>query len=214
MWLYKQVHVILAFAGPCKEDRGRWYWSCDSRLTWWCWLRGDALCPNETRHLVILCDCSVIDGVGADPSRMSAMSWQQGLSKAPCLLRCFTATWPVCSAAHPGTCLPPPLTPPFDSLCQRRGEPMAGRPPANPPLFRRNNTGGEGWEGGTHWLDKQPPGPGQLFQITRRKKNLLIRLAVQLGPCGIVAQTLPALCYTTHKVAQQGSERKKVKEGV
>lgn len=58
-------------------------------------------------------------------------------------------------------------------------------------------------------LDKQTPGPGQLFQIRRRKTNLLIKFAVQLEPCGIVAQTLPALCYTTHKVA---ALRQRVKE--
>lgn len=90
---------------------------------------------------------------------------------------------------------------------------MAGRAPATPPLFCQKDTGGKSLEGGTEKLeklDKQPPGPGQLFQIRRRKKKLLIKLAVQLGPCGIVAQTLPALCYTTHKVAQQGREWRKV----
>lgn len=59
---------------------------------------------------------------------------------------------------------------------------------------------------GIERLDKQPPAPGQLFQIRRPKKNLLIRFAVPLGPCGIAAQTLPALCYTTHKVTARGSE--------
>lgn len=38
------------------------------------------------------------------------------------------------------------------------------------------------------------------------QRNLLIRLAVLRGPCGIAAQTLPALCYTTHKVGVKESE--------
>lgn len=54
------------------------------------------------------------DGHCTQICSISAMSQQQGLSKALCPLRGFTATWPVCSAAHPGTCL---FAPP-DSLCQ------------------------------------------------------------------------------------------------
>lgn len=76
------------------------------------------------------------------------------------------------------------------------------------PVFAGRTPKGEGG------LDEQPPGPGQLFQIRRPKKNLLISFAVQLGPCGIAAQTLPALCYTTHKVAERGSKWVKESEGV
>lgn len=81
-----------------------------------------------------------------------------------------------------------------------------------PVLCYKRSIAGEGWgwEVEGRWLlDKQTPDPGQLFQIRRRKTNLLIKFAVQLEPCGIVAQTLPALCYTTHKVAEL---RRRVKE--
>lgn len=81
-----------------------------------------------------------------------------------------------------------------------------------PVLCYKRSIAGEGWgwEVEGRWLlDKQTPDPGQLFQIGRRKTNLLIKFAVQLEPCGIVAQTLPALCYTTHKVAEL---RQRVKE--
>lgn len=43
------------------------------------------------------------------------------------------------------------------------------------------------------------------------QRNLLIRLAVPWGPCGIAAQTLPALCYTTHKVGVKESEGGRLK---
>lgn len=95
----------------------------------------------------------------------------------------------LCTEAHVSFPPTPPI-PPLDLLC----EPMAGRGPAAPPLFCREDI--VGGAGQIELVYENRPSPGQLFQIRAPKNKHLIRLAAQLGPCGVA---LLALYYTTLK---------------